>query len=334
MPILVACPGCSTKLNAPDAAAGKRVKCPKPQCGMIVPVPAPAAADPGFEVVEDEPAAPPPKPKTKPLIAAVEVDDDDDRPRKRRRAEVDDDDRPRGRRRDDDDDDDDDDRPRKRRRAEDDDDYDDDRPRRKKRKKSGMGAGAIVAIVLGGIVLLGGVGYGIYALVGGGKAAVPKGWVEYTSDSDKFKGYFPTKPANPRTLPVGLGGMSEVESVTMHMAEPKGEGALIAGVIVVKFKSGISPADRDKAMDTFRSKFSEKENSRISKPRSVRWGGKKAEEISIDEAGANANSKKGGGVMRYFITDTHAYFGIIGTDHAGPPKQEDVDGFFDNFEFL
>jgi hypothetical protein len=39
MPIEIACPGCGKQLKAPDAAAGKRVKCP--QCATVVPVPAP-----------------------------------------------------------------------------------------------------------------------------------------------------------------------------------------------------------------------------------------------------------------------------------------------------
>ena len=143
MPISVSCPGCSATLTAPDSAAGKKVKCPKPACGMLMIIP--DALAPDFEVVEDRPA--PPKPKSKPVMARVDDDEDEDRPRKRSRR---------------DDDDDEDDRPRSRRRDDDDDDYDD-RPRKKKRKKKGMGAGAIVAIVLGGLVVVAGGGYGIYA---------------------------------------------------------------------------------------------------------------------------------------------------------------------------
>lgn len=48
MPIPVVCGNCQTRLNAPDAAAGRKVKCPK--CQTVMPVP--AAAD----------AAPPPPP--------------------------------------------------------------------------------------------------------------------------------------------------------------------------------------------------------------------------------------------------------------------------------
>ncbi len=52
MPIPITCPGCSARMNAPDAAAGKKVKCPK--CQTVLAVPAPVADVPAFEVVEDE----------------------------------------------------------------------------------------------------------------------------------------------------------------------------------------------------------------------------------------------------------------------------------------
>src|SRR5262249_54351738 len=93
MPITVTCSGCSTRLTAPDSAAGKKVKCPKPGCGTIIPVPAPVAEpeplplDPDF----DEPVQQAPKPKTKPARAVVE-DEDDERSRSKRRRDDDDDD--------------------------------------------------------------------------------------------------------------------------------------------------------------------------------------------------------------------------------------------------
>jgi hypothetical protein len=40
MPIIVACPKCAAKLSAPDNAAGKQVRCPKPGCGATADVPA------------------------------------------------------------------------------------------------------------------------------------------------------------------------------------------------------------------------------------------------------------------------------------------------------
>ena len=39
MPIATACPHCARKINAPDSAAGKRVKCPKCQQAFAVPPP-------------------------------------------------------------------------------------------------------------------------------------------------------------------------------------------------------------------------------------------------------------------------------------------------------
>lgn len=87
MPILVACPGCSARLNAPDAAAGKRVKCPK--CQALIPVP---AATPAFEEVEDEAPAKPSARRPR------GEEQDDDRPHRRPRDDRDDDDRPRKRR--------------------------------------------------------------------------------------------------------------------------------------------------------------------------------------------------------------------------------------------
>src|SRR5581483_1241549 len=72
MPVSVTCP-CGAKLTAPDAAAGKKVKCPK--CGHPVAVPAAA----GFEVVDEEEPAPATRPRRR-----VE-DDGDDRPRKGKR---------------------------------------------------------------------------------------------------------------------------------------------------------------------------------------------------------------------------------------------------------
>jgi hypothetical protein len=53
--IPVVCPECSAKLNAPESAAGQKVKCPK--CQSVSVVPAPMPAQPAFEVV-DEPEPP------------------------------------------------------------------------------------------------------------------------------------------------------------------------------------------------------------------------------------------------------------------------------------
>src|SRR5438093_1205405 len=93
MPIAVLCPGCSSRITAPDAAAGKTVKCPKCKAPMVIPTPEP---DPGFDVVE-EPAPPPKKPaappkpaptkpaaaKPRPVVVAEDEDEPEEKPRKK-----------------------------------------------------------------------------------------------------------------------------------------------------------------------------------------------------------------------------------------------------------
>lgn len=64
MPIPVQCPKCSARLNAPDAAAGKKVKCRNCQAVLVVPK---AAESSDFEVVEDDP---PKKPQDAPAVPA------------------------------------------------------------------------------------------------------------------------------------------------------------------------------------------------------------------------------------------------------------------------
>jgi F0F1-type ATP synthase assembly protein I len=177
MPIPVTCSGCAAKFNAPDAAAGKTLKCPK--CGTAITVPATAKqpSKPAFEVVDDAPPTPaakkpapvPAKPAPKDDdIVEVEVmaDDDvvevdaveDDKPRKGksgRDKRDDDDDLPRKKTgksasRDDNDDD---DKPRKKSKRRDDDDDDDDRPRKKK-KKAAAGNSSLTRNIIGGVVLV------------------------------------------------------------------------------------------------------------------------------------------------------------------------------------
>lgn len=89
MPISIRCSGCSRTINAPDHAAGKRVKCPA--CGTVLSVPAakpataaPAAAQPAAPArspAAPSPAAAPPaaafpsSPAFSPFGPSQEVDD-------------------------------------------------------------------------------------------------------------------------------------------------------------------------------------------------------------------------------------------------------------------
>ncbi len=63
MPITIRCHACDTRVSAPDAAAGRRVKCPR--CGEELSVPQQAGAVPGWM------AAPPPVRRPAPAPAAT-----------------------------------------------------------------------------------------------------------------------------------------------------------------------------------------------------------------------------------------------------------------------
>lgn len=77
MSIAVVCPGCDARLNAPDAAAGRTVKCPKCKAPMRVP----------------EPAEPAEEPKP---VNSMATGGEEDRPRRKRpAADEEEDDRPR-----------------------------------------------------------------------------------------------------------------------------------------------------------------------------------------------------------------------------------------------
>ncbi len=141
MPIIVQCPGCSSRLNVPDSAAGKRVKCPKCAQTLLVPADDFEVVDDDFEVVDDEDdfevvdVTTPTRPNRK-LSGATR------KPVKRRVVEDDEDD--------------------------DDDDYEEERPRRKGKKKPPpksklplvIAAGAILMLLLvvGGFLMFGGGG--------------------------------------------------------------------------------------------------------------------------------------------------------------------------------
>ena len=77
MPISVTCGDCGKGLKAPDALAGKKAKCP--QCGSVIPIPAPVA---DAEEIDDgdpsaaRPAASKSSSKPKPRAVKNEVDDD------------------------------------------------------------------------------------------------------------------------------------------------------------------------------------------------------------------------------------------------------------------
>ena len=186
MPISLPCPGCSSLLNAPAAKAGKRIQCPK--CGEVCAVPGtPAAGTPDYEVVDD--SDPTPAPATVVAVKRVlppETGKDrqprDDR--KNLRAENRDD------------------RPRRKKPAEDDEDG---RPRKRKEKAGsappGGSTGLVIAVIIGGVLLLVGAGFSIYWFGFRGKVdstspelATGENWETYTGPSDTYRVSFPGKP--------------------------------------------------------------------------------------------------------------------------------------------
>lgn len=352
MPIAVVCSGCSAKLNAPDAAAGKRVKCPKPGCGTVITVPAPAPAT-GFEVVDEEPPAPKkpapaqaPAPK-KPAVAADEDEDDaDDVPKKpakkpaRAVADDEEDDRPtKAKKRARDDDEDDDDRPaakKKRPAYDDEDDEDDDRPTKKKKKKGGMSPAVLAAIAVGALLVLGGVGYGVYALAfkkndetakGGGGDSAPKpdqlpGWTEYRSEQDKFSIRVP-KPVS-------------VNNRRKGQREYKSEDppAQIVSVMVIDFSTDLPDGfDMRKMMEgTMTGQFKKDAKFKNVAERPVQFLGQEVTEIKCESPAGGGGGFPGGTiVIRIAQHQRRVYAVMVGGTTI---EQAKSDAVFDTFQFI
>jgi hypothetical protein len=132
MPIPIRCSGCDTRLNVPDAAAGKLVKCPKCETRLKVPA-LKVAEEPEPEELIEEELQPLPKKKA---ARPVEDDSDDEPPAQKKNR------RPRD--------------------EDEEEEEEDERPRKKKTKaKAKKGSNKVLLLVLaavGGLVLLGGGG--------------------------------------------------------------------------------------------------------------------------------------------------------------------------------
>jgi hypothetical protein len=347
MPITVVGPGCSAKLNAPDIAAGKKVKCPRAGCGEHILVPDPKSS--GFEVVEEKP-----RPKTSPRKAVMAEVEDDMPVRKKRRDDDEDeedeeDERPKSKRGRIEVEEDEDEKPKSRRR-----DDEDDSPRKKKKKKqksSGMSPRLLAGIFVGFLVIFGGVGYGIYALAfkksdvagsgGSGsssKAAAPSGWVEFKPANGGFKAYFPVMPKEKNQ---GPGKMYEGEDTASNVS---------AMVLVFPMNSNLPLEKRKEAsgliFSTMLGAIGGKEISR----RETTLAGKAASEVTFEapsersppskgpQKGKSVDKstdqpKMGTAILRIVVAESQIFMVGIASD-TGSPKSEWVNGFFDNFEYL
>lgn len=344
MPIPVLCPGCNARLNAPDAAAGRNVKCPK--CQTLMTIPTPQAAGNDFDIV-DEPAPrkqPPPPRKSGPVAAPTKRpapmksdividDDEDDRPRKRRR---------------------------------DDDDDDDDRPRKKKRKKkaSGPPPGLLIGGGIAAVLLLAGVAFAVYWFAirdksketvaagtsdGGTKASAPTGWVQFKPVNGGFQVYLPSKPFNENTL----APRKPVSATVPRATEYSGRAADVKEsyiVVAVAFPDDMSAADKDKYFeDSFKREMELPQEFIKEVSRSdVTLGGQKAKELVFEVEVAKGLAASGKGrpmgpnaeaipdkaivVMRTMINGNRGYILLSVALSGGHASNEKA--FFDNFEIV
>ncbi|HEX4608808.1 MAG TPA: hypothetical protein VH092_11445 [Urbifossiella sp.] len=355
MPIPVVCDTCQTRLNAPDAAAGRKVKCPK--CQAVIPVPA-AAGPPA-------PAAPPTAPPPAgggagfdfgAATASAEPRGRGDRPRRPRDR---DDDAPPDRG----------DRPRRPRPRDDDpdapppgEDEGGDRPRGRGGRPGGPKKKSPVLLIAlaGGFILLtccGAVGY--YALgriktaaeeakarndalekqindekkkraeggggdpagggntADGGKAAVPAGWKTFTPPDGSFKAYFPATPKEDSAPP-----KKGVLVMKTFMCEgPDDEYTYIA--VVAKFAPTYPVNERTKFMKEIADKFGG--NTPGAAAKDVTWLGQKGKEFVAREPGGTSEI-----VVRYTIVGNTGYLG--GAENKAGRKPALMNGFLDNFE--
>ncbi|QJW95255.1 hypothetical protein [Frigoriglobus tundricola] len=308
MPIVVACPGCPTKLSVPEAAAGRPIRCPK--CGAVATAPALIPAE-EVPVVDAAVVSPAPKPKR----VLADADESDVRPR----------------------DDGDEERPRKKTRPRYAADDEHDRPRRTRRKSGG---GAAVAATIGGLVLVAVIGAGAYLLAGKKageadaagspfvkKAPVPAGWHLHTFPEDGLRAYFPAKPAvatqRPGGKAYGVGwSVSDIVLVDVRDAEIittcySGLGSGVeTHVAVIRYRGRVPVGVRGE----IRTQLTVEPNR--TSTRTVKWLGNDALE----------QTNLLGSVQRVGYTDRLVVFASVSGGGSGRVRPEEEAGFFDNFE--
>ena len=188
--------------------------------------------------------------------------------------------------------------------------------------------------MLGNLVLLGGLGVGIYALVSKGglfakKAAPPTGWKQFSYEKDNFKAYFPSEPNV--TSVDGFGGFAGVGALNVAGANmpssfsmyiPRNLFAPIhASVIVVRYSSPLSKTERSTMRDAIL-KNRDRGYGEVKDIKSVRWLGVDADEVSTPR-----------NLARIALVGNTLYVAEIGTNNGRATSSEE-NGFFDNFELL
>ena len=333
MPIRIVCPGCDVELNVPDTSAGKKVRCPRPECGTVASVPGqcavklkpvvaprsasiPAAVPVPVTATTPVPI-PPPRPApvalkvvAKPVVVAAPVIEEVGK-----KPHVDEEDLPVQRK--------------KRRKNEDEDDEEDEvKPGNKKTLIVAIAGLAFVALCL-----IGGIGNGVYALVSpsgtGGigknvaRPPLPAGWQDFSFPSDNFKAYFPIRPRveRPQNAPDGRNDADHDTIYTVTMPGPTG---LIISVTVTRFRSSLSPAAREQFLNTF-----------TDQPGTTGTGDQKVETRAVIWLGENAReTATPQRLERLVVTERAAYTATIARKDGRRAALEEENAFFESFALL
>src|SRR5262249_13837184 len=154
-----------------------------------------------------------------------------------------------------------------------------------------------------------------------------------------FKAYFPADAkeddVTPPTFPQPGKKKAEPPPFTggMVMAAMPDESK-VAMAIGMKFRTGVSGADREKPRGGFTDTVTRAGGGEVALKvlgeREIRGLGQKGKETVVEGPATDGTMQL---VIRQVAVGSNAYFGAVGAKN-GRPKPEDENGFFDNFEVL
>jgi hypothetical protein len=194
----------------------------------------------------------------------------------------------------------------------------------------------LIAIVVGLLLLLGGVGAGVYFLAFS-KTSPPKGWKEYSYADAGFKAYFPQEPIK-RGGRGPIPAFSGLDPASMYQVQTTtGDGDRIAVMVgTVALPPGLTKAAAEQELDKGLGTVSQKADARtrVTGPRSVSWIARGAKEIVLEENQTGRTGKAGRFHVRFAVTDTHMFIAGIGMEDGDKLDSRTINGFFDNVQPL
>jgi hypothetical protein len=207
---------------------------------------------------------------------------------------------------------------------------------------------AVVALIFGGLVIVGGIGVGAYFLVShkkgdnsargnasgadsgstdsgstdsGPKAPVPTGWVQHTAAKSKFRVYLPKPPSTTKS-----GSLNGVATDLVLSGGPRER--LAANVVGLFIPPGTPGVNRDLLSEHLRQGLLQNYGAlRVVSQRSVTWAGRPATEMTLESSNKAARA-----VMRHVTTANGIYYAFFACSTGPSPDEEK--GYFDNFEVL